>query len=89
MTEPQTCPTCWLPIRRRGANCPICRAPLDGVSAEEPIAPSRRRREQREPPPGKDVMGLPLMLFVAGVVVVVLAFVGLMLFGVALAIVKG
>lgn len=85
MPEAQTCPMCWLPVRRRGAACPICRAPLGGEPAEGPRA--RRRREEPEPPPTKDAMGLPLMLFVAGAVVVALAFAGLLAFGLAAAVV--
>lgn len=87
MPEAQTCPTCWLPVRRRGASCPVCRAPLNGESAEVPPVRARRRREEPEPPPAKDAMGLPLMLFVAGAVVVALAFAGLLVFGAAAAVV--
>ena len=82
MPESRPCPTCWLPVRRRGATCPICRAPLEEAPVEEP--PRRPARE-----PEKDVMGLPLMLFVAGAVVVSLAIGALLVFGLAVALVQG
>lgn len=77
MADAVTCPACWLPTRSGGVACPICRARLP---VRVPVAATADE-------PAEDIMGLPLMLFAASAVVVGLAFLALMAFGVAVAVV--